>query len=55
MLDEPRTYEAPSSMPPNEWALSGVWLISTSSAALTEPGAPYVPLPCRDLDLVIAR
>ncbi len=54
VLDEPHAYEAPSSMRPNEWALSGVWLMSTSSAALTEPGgAISCRFHARDLNLVM--
>ena len=54
VLDEPHAYEAPSSMRRNEWALSGVWLMSTASAALTEPGgAISCRFHARDLNLVM--
>ncbi len=54
VLDEPHAYEAPSSMQRNEWALSGVWLMSTASAALTEPGgAISCRFHARDLNVVM--
>jgi hypothetical protein len=54
VLDEPHAYEAPSSMGRNEWALSGVWLMGTASAALTEPGgAISCRFHARDLNLVM--
>ena len=54
VLDEPHAYEAPSSIRRNEWALSGVWLMSTASAALTEPGgAISCRFHARDLNLVM--
>ena len=52
--DEPSAYAAPSSMRRNEWALSGVWLMSTTSAALTEPGGAILcRFHARDLNLVM--
>jgi Thioredoxin like C-terminal domain/AhpC/TSA family len=54
VLDEPHAYEAPSTIRRNEWALSGVWLMSTASAALTEPGgAISCRFHARDLNLVM--
>jgi hypothetical protein len=54
VIDEPHAYEAPSTIRRNEWALSGVWLMSTASAALTEPGgAISCRFHARDLNLVM--
>src|SRR3712207_6156009 len=54
VLDKPRTYELPSRLRLNDWALSGDWTIKKQAAVLNKPnGVIAYRFHARDLHLVM--
>jgi cytochrome c biogenesis protein CcdA/thiol-disulfide isomerase/thioredoxin len=52
--DTPARYSAPRTLEPDQWALSGMWLVSSESSALQEPGGAIAyRFYGRDLHLVL--